>query len=189
MSNSSIWPLDRALSGAIPLCQSGPVSIGNEGVLYIPQSSSITGAWLSDCLVSYTGHSWKAGVLSLCRDAFGVFYSLSQLGSQISELNTRYIFCNIKLFSHCWFQFWQIHLSLYIFWTHWYLVEEITVLIWDNTTFLKFYIFCHNQNNLPLRKNKTKINKKNKKTKTKNKTEQNKTKQTKIPDTSEQINK
>ena len=35
MSNSSIWPMDRTLSGAITPGQSGPGSIGNEGVLGI----------------------------------------------------------------------------------------------------------------------------------------------------------
>ena len=42
-------------SGATALSQSGPGSDGNEGVLHIPQSSSIIGA--SDCLVSYPGQS------------------------------------------------------------------------------------------------------------------------------------
>ena len=37
--------------------QGGPGSDGNEGALSIPQSSSITGASTSDCLVSYLGHS------------------------------------------------------------------------------------------------------------------------------------
>ena len=37
--------------------QSGPGSNGNEGVLYIPQSSR-TGASPSDCLLSYLGHFW-----------------------------------------------------------------------------------------------------------------------------------
>ena len=42
----------------LPLCgQSEPGSDSNEGVLHIPQSSSITGASPSDCLVSYPGHS------------------------------------------------------------------------------------------------------------------------------------
>ena len=49
--------IDRALSGATILDQSGPGSDGNEGVLRIPQSSGITGASPSDCLVSYPGHS------------------------------------------------------------------------------------------------------------------------------------
>ena len=52
MSNCSIWPIDKTLSGATTPGQSEPGSNGNEGVLHIPQSSSITGALLSDCLVS-----------------------------------------------------------------------------------------------------------------------------------------
>ena len=54
---SSIWARDRILSGATTLGQSGPKSDGNEGVLCIPQSSSITGTSTLDCLVSYQGHS------------------------------------------------------------------------------------------------------------------------------------
>ena len=45
------------LSGATTPGQSGPGSHGNDGVLCIPQSSSITGVSPSDCLVSYPGHS------------------------------------------------------------------------------------------------------------------------------------
>ena len=56
MSNSSIWAIDRTLSGATTPGQSGPRSDANEKVLRIPQSSSITGASTSDCLVSYLGH-------------------------------------------------------------------------------------------------------------------------------------
>ena len=54
---SSIWPIDRALSGATIPGQSGPENNGNEGVLLIAQSSSITGTSPSDCLMSYPGHS------------------------------------------------------------------------------------------------------------------------------------
>ena len=46
------------LSGAIILSQSEPVSEGNEVVLRIPKSSSITWASRSDCLLSYPGHSF-----------------------------------------------------------------------------------------------------------------------------------
>ena len=53
MQSSSIQPIDRALSGATNPGKSGPGSDGNEGVLHIPQSSSITAASPSDCLVSY----------------------------------------------------------------------------------------------------------------------------------------
>ena len=61
---SSIWPLDRTLSGATAPDQSGPAIDGNEGVLCIPQSSNITGASPSDCLVSYSGHSFGGGRIS-----------------------------------------------------------------------------------------------------------------------------
>ena len=57
MSNISIWPIDRTLSGATIPDQSGPVSDGNEEEIHIPQTSCITGASPSDCLKSYPGHS------------------------------------------------------------------------------------------------------------------------------------
>ena len=44
-------------SGATTPGQSGPGSDGNEGVLHITQSSSITEASPSDCFVSYLRHS------------------------------------------------------------------------------------------------------------------------------------
>ena len=56
MQFSSIWPIDRTLQGATTPGQSWPGNDGNEGVLCIPQISSITGISLSDCLVSYPGH-------------------------------------------------------------------------------------------------------------------------------------
>ena len=56
MSNNSIWPIDRTLSGATTLGQSESESDGNEGVFCISQSSSFNAASLSDNLVSYPGH-------------------------------------------------------------------------------------------------------------------------------------
>ena len=47
------------LSGATTPGQSKPGSDGNKEVLCILQSSSITGASPSDCLVSYPGHSLR----------------------------------------------------------------------------------------------------------------------------------
>ena len=61
MSNSSIWTIDRTFSGATTPDQSGPGSDGSEGVLHFSQSPRITGALLSDCFMSYLGHS-SAGV-------------------------------------------------------------------------------------------------------------------------------
>ena len=75
----SIWPIDGILLIATTLGQGGPGNYGNEEVLRIPQSSSITGTSPSDCSVSYT-RTLVGGVLPLCRDAVGVFYSPSRLG-------------------------------------------------------------------------------------------------------------
>ena len=55
-SNSSIWSTDRTLSDTTTLSQSGPGSNGNKRILCLPQSSSITRASPSGCLVSYPGH-------------------------------------------------------------------------------------------------------------------------------------
>ena len=101
MSNSSIWPINRTLSGATTPGLSGPGSDGNERVLCIPYSSSITEASLSDYLMSCEGQSlivsltslqrcswyivqpqptgpqdtrWE-WVLPLCRDVVGILYS------------------------------------------------------------------------------------------------------------------
>ena len=57
---SSIWPINRSLSGATTAGQSGPGSDGNEVVICIPQNSSITGTSPSDCLVSYPGKRYPA---------------------------------------------------------------------------------------------------------------------------------
>ena len=48
---SFISPVDWTLSGTPNLSKSGPRSDGDKGVHCIPQSSSITGASSSDCLV------------------------------------------------------------------------------------------------------------------------------------------
>ena len=53
--------MDKAQAGATILGQSVPGSNGNEGVLRIPQSSSITRTSPSDCLVTYPGHSLGGG--------------------------------------------------------------------------------------------------------------------------------
>ena len=61
---SSIWPLDRTLSGTTTPGQSGLGSDGNEGVLRIPQSS-ITGTSPSNCLISYQDTCWGGGLTPL----------------------------------------------------------------------------------------------------------------------------
>ena len=61
---SSILPIDRTLSGATTLSQSGPGSNSNEGVLRIPKISSITKTSPSDCSVSYQDTRCRGGGLS-----------------------------------------------------------------------------------------------------------------------------
>ena len=68
----------RTLSGATTPSQSGPERDDNEGLLRIPQSSSITGTSPSACLC-HIQDTRGGGVLSLCREAVGVFYSLTRL--------------------------------------------------------------------------------------------------------------
>ena len=64
------------LSGATTPGQSGPGDDGNEGVLCIPQSSSITGTSPSDCLVSYPGHTLGGGSYPFAEVQF--LYSTAQ---------------------------------------------------------------------------------------------------------------
>ena len=49
---SSIWPIDKTLSGATTPSLSGPRNDDNEGILHIPQNSSITGTSPSDIELS-----------------------------------------------------------------------------------------------------------------------------------------
>ena len=80
MPFSFIKAINKALSSATTPGPSGP---GSEGVLYIPQGSSITGTSPSDCFVSHPGHSLVCvwGGVPLCRGADGIFYSPNQLGN------------------------------------------------------------------------------------------------------------
>ena len=71
MSKSPIGPIDKTLSGATILGQSGPGSNGNEGVFHISQSSKAR-ASSSDGFMSYSGHL-LVGALLICRDVVGVF--------------------------------------------------------------------------------------------------------------------
>ena len=58
--------MDGTLSDATSPGQSRLGSDGNEGVLFIPKSSRITGASPSDCFVSYPGHSLEESLLQRC---------------------------------------------------------------------------------------------------------------------------
>ena len=67
MKNGFIWHIGRNLSGATSPGQIDPGSDGNEDVLCISLSSSVTGASISDSLMSYTGHLLGGGLTCLQR--------------------------------------------------------------------------------------------------------------------------
>ena len=74
-----------ALSGAPTPGQSGPGSGGNEEVLCIPQSSRITGTSSSNCLVSYSGHSFGGGGLTALQRCSWCILQLQPTGQDFSE--------------------------------------------------------------------------------------------------------
>ena len=87
---SSIWPIDRTLSGTTTPDQNGSGNDGNKGVLRIPQNSRITGTSPLDCLVSYPEHS-LAKVLTLCRSAVNVVYSHNRLDNDRIAVCHKYL--------------------------------------------------------------------------------------------------
>ena len=63
MTNSSILPIDRILSGATTPGQNRPGNNGSEGVLFISESSN-TGVSSSDFFMSYPEQSVGGGLPS-----------------------------------------------------------------------------------------------------------------------------
>ena len=98
---SPILPIDRTLSNSTTRRQNGPESEGNKWVLHISQSSRITGASPSDCLVSYQGQS-LGKVVPLCREAGGVFCNPSRMSQLLlchSQIGSG---CRIHQLHLCW---------------------------------------------------------------------------------------
>ena len=99
MSNSSIWLLDRTLSGATTPGQSGPGSNDKwRGTQHYPniQGWSLAIGWFY--VISET-FVW-GGILPLCRDAF----SHNRLGSIVSSNYSYLIIIIICLHPVIWFQ-------------------------------------------------------------------------------------
>ena len=114
MQFCSIWPIDRTLSGSTTPGLSESGSDGNEGVLCIPQSFSVTGTSLSDCFVSYPEHSLVVGFLPHCRGAVVVFYissRQSKLPFGLSRFAFRFLTFPVPL-SNFWGSFQVHHLQL-----------------------------------------------------------------------------
>ena len=100
---SSIWPINRTLSGVTTPGQSGPGSDGNKGVLRIPQSSRFTETSPSGCLVSYPRHSLGSGLTPLQRSSqcilqppanWAIWYRVTSVG-YIMKIT---YFCNDNLY-------------------------------------------------------------------------------------------
>ena len=89
---------DRTLSDATTLSQSGPGNDGNKEVLHIPQSFSITGTSLSDCLVSYPGHSLVRSYLSAEKQTVYSIAPADWATILVEEQTDVYIF---QFFNYC----------------------------------------------------------------------------------------
>ena len=85
MSNSSIWSIDRTLSGSTTLSQLELRSNCNEGVFRIPQCSPY---WSLTIRLFNVKSRTFGGVLPLCRDTVGIFYSSSQQAHKHKGLKT-----------------------------------------------------------------------------------------------------
>ena len=81
MSDKSFCPIEKTLSGATTSDESRPRSNSNAGVLRNPQSSSIIGTSLSDCLVSCQDNSvsYLKTIIGLRTDCFKYFSRTSTI--------------------------------------------------------------------------------------------------------------
>ena len=80
----SIWPIDRTLSGATTLGQSGTIAM--KGYSTVPKSPRLAIRLFT--VISKILGGGGGGVLFLCRHAVGVFYSPSKLGWVMKEYFT-----------------------------------------------------------------------------------------------------
>ena len=75
------------------------MSNGNEGVLRVSQSSSITGTSPSDCLGSYLGHSLGEGGESYPSSEVQSVYSTASANWAIHRVNVKTVLFQISQFS------------------------------------------------------------------------------------------
>ena len=107
---SSIRPIDRTISDTTNPNQRGPGSDGNEGILRIPQSSSITGTSPLNCLVPYQGHSLGEGSYSSAE--MQSVYSASQANwaIEVDRLESKAILVHTHTHTHT-----HTHIYIYIY--------------------------------------------------------------------------
>ena len=136
MSNSSIWFRDRTLPDPTTAGHSGPGNDGNEGVLPVLKSSSITGASSSDCLMLLSGHSFFFG---------GGSYSYAEMQSVYSAAPAVWaaqVFLTLILL----FDINPLIISLYtvkVFQVLWYNTNNLTsVICFHIVKWLLIYMIC-----------------------------------------------
>ena len=135
MPNSSIWAIDKPLSGITTPGQSGFGSDGSERVVHIPQSSSITGA-STIRLFNVTSRILIEEVLTLCTDAVSVFLQLWPTG-KIYKRRLKGFRLKLWIFLYLEFKTWM---KIFTQRSNWYIKDMIsrcphcsqdeTVLIW-----------------------------------------------------------
>ena len=126
MSNNSIWLIDRSLSDATVLGQSGPESESNEGYSTFPKASVLLEPH-HQIVQNYIQDIHWVGILPLCRDAVSVILQsqLSGLKSSFSSGKNGCIFwCTCHLFCFlCRYHYhWSnhgIYLHPPVLWSHW----------------------------------------------------------------------
>ena len=94
-----VWPIYRTSLGATTLGQSGPRSDSNEGVLSIPQLSSLTGTSSSDCLASYQDtHLWRFTPQERCSRCIQQPQLTDQMKSWIRLFMFHYALIPLKMY-------------------------------------------------------------------------------------------
>ena len=94
---SSIWPIDRTLSDATTPGQSLPGSDGNEGVIRISQSSSITGISLSDYPSAETQSAHSIGPEIYLIAYFSLLYDIKKTTSYLILKFDTFVKCLIMI--------------------------------------------------------------------------------------------
>ena len=132
MSNSSIWLIDRNISDATTLGPSGFRSYGNEWLLRISQSSIISGASPSDCLVSYTGHSLVEGYypsaeMQSVYSTAPANWAMQRLFKNCDRVLTSSRLNKIKELRLTWMNVW---IPFYFFFIFLFLISTVLSQIW-----------------------------------------------------------
>ena len=137
MSKSSIWPINRTLSSATTLDQSGPWSNGIEEVLCIPQSSR-TEASPSDCSMSYPGDLLGRSYFSAVMQS--VYFTVpADWATYTTVVKAVHIYINYMTWSHVWPTFNKVYNFPILKSTH--IVEDTKNWLHDPMCYWPFFLW------------------------------------------------